>query len=397
VTRARRLGLGLMPALALLLGGMAAGEPPGTRGLRALVAGTEVPASIGYRIVVDDEVGGAPAARITLTRAQAFVGADVRIVVHPGDAPVFTGEVVGLEPCADRSRPVVVRAFNRLHRLTQGRKTRTFETKTDAEIVATIAADHALVPAVFTGLRERHDVVVQHDQTDLEFLLERAARIEFEVFVDDQTLYFQPRDPATVALGPLRVRPDAQLRAFHPRLSSSDSAQQVLVRGRTPDGTPVLGQASVPTLWLVPEIDDPLAIVGRTSEIFVHTPLSAAEAAALAQEGLDLAIADRVSAEALGDGSAALRSGRLVQVQGADARFDGTYYVRGVSHRYSHPDSGGGYRAVLRLRRADGAMFWIPKIDDEVLVMFVRGDLRAPIVVGSLWDSDDCPPPAAAP
>ena len=223
MTRARRLGLGLMPALALLLAGVAAGEPPGTRGLRALVAGTEVPASIGYRIVVDDEVGGAPAARITLTRAQAIVGADVRIVVHPGDAPVFTGEVVGLEPCADRSRPVVVRAFNRLHRLTQGRKTRTFETKTDAEIVATIAADHALVPAVFTGLRERHDVVVQHDQTDLEFLLERAARIEFEVFVDDQTLYFQPRDPATVALGPLRVRPDAQLRAFHPRLSSSDA------------------------------------------------------------------------------------------------------------------------------------------------------------------------------
>src|SRR5437899_8363622 len=26
----------------------------------------------------------------------------------------------------------------------------------------------------------------------------------------------------------------------------------------------------------------------------------------------------------------------ILQVQGADARFDGTYYVRGVSHRYSH-------------------------------------------------------------
>jgi phage protein D len=391
-TAAAAVGL----SLSTLVAGVAVGEVPGTRGLRAIVAGAEVVADVRYEIVVDDEVGDAPAARLTFTRAEAVVGADVKVVVHPDGATIFTGEVVGIEPSVetgDESR-VVIHAVNRVQRLARGRHSRTYEWQTDAEIVAAIAAEHGLIATPDAALGQRYPVVVQHDQTDLEFLLERAARIGFEVFVDDRTLYFQSRNPTAVELGPLRARPEAQLRVFHPRLSSTDSLQQVLIRGRTADGTPVVGQASVPTRWLVPELDDPLAIVGRTSEIVVHTPLPSAEAAAaLAREGLELAIAHRVSAEALAGGSAALRPGRLLAVQGANAPFDGTYYVQGVSHRYAHPESGGGYRAVLRLRRADGAMFFVPSIDDEVLVAFEHGDLREAVVVGSLWDSNDCPPP----
>jgi uncharacterized protein len=375
--------------VALLLVGLAAGvavaDAPGTRGLRVIVEGAEVPADVRYQIVVNDEIGGAPEARLTLTRTDAIVAADVKIGVHPGGATVFTGEIVGIEPVFETGgeSSVVIRAFNRLHRLTSERRSRTFEKKTAAEIVATIAAEHGLSAAPDVTLRQRYPVVMQQNQTDLAFLLERAARIDFEVFVDDQTLYFQPRDPAAVVL---------DLREFHPRLSSTGSVQQVIIRGFTADGTPLVGHASVPTLWLVPDRDDPLAIVGRTSEIFVKTPLeSAAAATALARKGLDLAIAERVSAEALAGGSAALRNGRIVVVQGANERFDGKYYVQGVSHRYSHPRSGGGYQAVLRLRRVDGGMFFLPDIDDEA--SFQHGDLRDPVVVGSLRDSDGCPPP----
>ena len=387
MSRVRVATAAMALVLATLAAGVAVADAPGTRGLRAIVADAEVPANVRYQIIVDDEVGGAPAVRLTLTRSDAVVGADVRVVVHPGGATVFTGEIVGIEPVfeAGGESHVVIRAFNRLHRLTSDRRSETYAGKTDAEIVAAIAARNQLLAAPDATLIQRYPSVIQHDQTDLEFLLERAARIGFEVFVDDQTLYFQPRDPAAVPLS---------LREFHPRLSSTKSVQQVVIRGHTADDTPVVGHASVPTIWLVPKLDDPLAIVGSTSEISVKTPLeSAAAATALAREGLDLAIAERVSAEALAGGNAALRAGRLTSVQGANARFDGKYYVQGVSHRYSHPQSGGGYQAVLRLRRADGGMFFLPSIDDEVLVSFQHGDLRDPVVVGSLWDSDDCPPP----
>jgi Type VI secretion system/phage-baseplate injector OB domain len=326
VNRRRLVGAASGLLTGLLVVGVAAAETPRALGLRAIVAGSEIPASVRYDIVVDDEVGGAPTARLTLTRAEAVIGDDVQVIVHPGGATIFRGEIVGIEP------------------------------------------------------------VVGPDGDPL--VLIRA------VFVDDRRLAVQPIDPDAIVLGPLRVRPAVGLRLFHPQLSSSDTVQQVVIRGRTADGTPVTGQASVPTLWLVPERDDPHTIVGRTSEIVVETPLASADAAAaLAREGLDLLVAERVSAETLADGSASLRSGRLVVVQGANARFDGQYYVKGVSHRYTHPQSGDGYHAVLRLLRADGGIFFLPDIDDEVLVAFEHGDLRRPVVVGSLWDSEDCPPP----
>jgi Type VI secretion system/phage-baseplate injector OB domain len=326
VNRRRLVGAASGLMTGLLVVGAAAAETPRALGLRAIVAGSEIPASVRYDIVVDDEVGGAPTARLTLTRAEAVIGDDVQVIVHPGGDTIFRGEIVGIEP------------------------------------------------------------VVGPDGDPL--VLIRA------VFVDDRRLAVQPIDPDAIVLGPMRVRPAVGLRLFHPQLSSSDTVQQVVIRGRTADDTPVTGQASVPTLWLVPERDDSHTIVGRTSEIVVETPLASADAAAaLAREGLDLLIAERVSAETLADGSASLHSGRLVVVQGANARFDGQYYVKGVSHRYTHPQSGDGYHAVLRLLRADGGMFFLPSIDDEVLVAFEHGDLRRPALVGSLWDSDDCPPP----
>jgi uncharacterized protein involved in type VI secretion and phage assembly len=55
-----------------------------------------------------------------------------------------------------------------------------------------------------------------------------------------------------------------------------------------------------------------------------------------------------------------------------------------------------GYEAWARLAvfmagNNRGAWF-IPDVDDEVLVAFVAGDPRHPIVVGSLWNGSDTPP-----
>jgi uncharacterized protein involved in type VI secretion and phage assembly len=36
--------------------------------------------------------------------------------------------------------------------------------------------------------------------------------------------------------------------------------------------------------------------------------------------------------------------------------------------------------------------FFLPEIDDEVLVMFEHGDFRSPIVIGALWNGKDLPP-----
>src|SRR5206468_11114826 len=115
---------------------------------------------------------------------------------------------------------------------------RTFEKRSDGEVAAILAKENQLEfgpsgPEASIG-QER---IVQDNQTDLEFLLERAARIGYEVFVDDQTLYFQRRvDPSSIVLGCVQTRALswAELKIFHPRLSSANVVSKVIVRGWDP-------------------------------------------------------------------------------------------------------------------------------------------------------------------
>ncbi len=37
-------------------------------------------------------------------------------------------------------------------------------------------------------------------------------------------------------------------------------------------------------------------------------------------------------------------------------------------------------------------MFFLPEVDDEVLVAFLDGDINCPYVIGALWNSTDTPP-----
>lgn len=60
------------------------------------------------------------------------------------------------------------------------------------------------------------------------------------------------------------------------------------------------------------------------------------------------------------------------------------------------PDAGGGYNVWARLATLmagnNRGSWFIPDVDDEVLVAFEGGDPRRPYVVGALWNGKDRPP-----
>lgn len=49
-------------------------------------------------------------------------------------------------------------------------------------------------------------------------------------------------------------------------------------------------------------------------------------------------------------------------------------------------------RVVSPMAGADRGIFFLPEVEDEVLVAFEHGDIRKPIVLGSLWNGSDSPP-----
>lgn len=368
--------------------------------LRVVVNGAVVPAVRVAAIAVEGDTAGVDVATIALAAGSVppAVGDDLLVdAVMGGTArSIFKGEIVGLEPSAAASGPVVLKAFNRLHRLTRGRKTRTFEKQSDADIARTIAKEAGLeLGAASPEISIPHDHVFQHNQTDLEFLRARAALIGFEVWVDDRTLNLRRRpDAPEVAVGCAPTRDDrALLRLFHPKLAGNTAPSMVSVHGFNQlFNEEIVATAIRGLIPLSPGGADMKTPPGTAIDLGVVQALQDEAAAHGAAAGTLAALTKLdLAGEAETDGSPALHAGVRVSVQGADSRFNGAYYVTGVQHRYQK-GSDDGYHTLLRLVRSDRGLFVLPEIGDEVLIAFEHGDLSRPFVVGSLWDSDERPP-----
>jgi uncharacterized protein involved in type VI secretion and phage assembly len=49
-------------------------------------------------------------------------------------------------------------------------------------------------------------------------------------------------------------------------------------------------------------------------------------------------------------------------------------------------------RIVTPMAGKERGMYFLPEVDDEVLVVFAHGDVRFPCVLGALWNGADAPP-----
>ena len=317
-------------------------------------------------------------------------------------ASIFKGEIISVEPAFDEGGEptVVIRAFNRLHRLTRGTHSRTYERKSDAEIAAQLAREAGLAFGP-TGPEASvaNDHVFQHNQTDLAFLQDRAARIGYEVWVDDWTLYFQRRaDPLPVVLGcaPASALPSARLRVFHPRLSSANRVSKVTVRGWDPARQEEIpATATRPVIPLSPAGRQVINPPGSLLDLGFVRPLETAAASYGAAIGTLTALtAGEVSAEVDAEGNAALRDRARVFLEGTGQAFNGEYQIVRATHRFGGA-SKDGWHTLLRIARADRGVYLLPEVGDEVLVAFEHGDIAHPIVVGSLWDDGERPPAEA--
>lgn len=267
---------------------------------------------------------------------------------------VLIGEITGLEPDfeAEGLPMLTVRGYDRRHRLMRGRKTRSFIQSKDSDIAGQIAQEAGLT-ARTEDSQVVHDYVLQHNQTDLEFLEGRARRIGFEIAVEDRDLSFRARQ--NTGGEALTLERHGDLLELYPRLTTLGQAGEVAVRGWSPrDKQAVVGKAAAGDEGTVMggAITGPAAVTqvfGAAVDATVDLPvLSQAEADQIAGGRLKEMALSYITGDGVAMGRTDLKAGTVVRIERVGRRFSGLYYTSSVCHMYSPRR---GYRTAFTFRR----------------------------------------------
>jgi phage protein D len=277
--------------------------------------------------------------------ASVAPGKALQIAAKAGNsqAPLFDGEIVEIEAdflAGDRS--ILIRAFDRLHRLARGRHVETYVNMNDGDIVRKIAREAGLVAKV-GPTPTVHQHVFQDNVTHLDLLRERAAGLGFLLYVDSKNLHFEPLEPKEPVA---ELTFQANLREFHPRLTTIDQVTEVAARGWDPDRkVEVIGKANrgngAPSIG----VDGQGGAFARRA-FAMPAPILVADrpirvqalADGLAKAAMDRRVAKFVEAEGAAQGTPVLQAGVSVKLKEIGERFSGTYFVTAATHSYDPED-----------------------------------------------------------
>lgn len=275
-----------------------------------------------------------------------WFGEELRVQVYYRDAllDIFNGRVVGLEGIYPDNRPpeLEIRAEDALEALRRFTRSREFRDATDAQIAESIASEYGLTPLVdLEG--GTHDTVVQLQQNDLAFLVERVRLAGGDVRVRDGRLIALPRGKSDVPT--VSLERGAELTAFRARADLTGQVSTLRVHGwDNLNKQPALGQALAGSAADMPGFADGGSVV--------HSTLGPGE-----WQGARSAAGDPNSAETIarsyyrersgeflrgsgsGPGLPQIWAGRRVLISGLGDWFDGEYQVRRLLHSFD-PDNG---------------------------------------------------------
>jgi uncharacterized protein involved in type VI secretion and phage assembly len=394
------------------------------------------------------------------------VGKEVEIKIETGgeqgglEGDLIKGEITALEPSfsAEGQTTMMIRGYDKSHRLHRGRQTRTFLSQKDDDVVRTIAGDVGLTPDIDTT-SVTYDYILQNNQTNMEFLSARAARIGYQVYAAEGRLYFKKGD-ANLGQGPELSIGDT-LDSFRPRLTASQQADTIKVKGWDPKGKQAIEAQATPSSSLnqggMMRTGGDLAqgAFGAAEAVVTDRPVFIADEATALATGLSYDISrECIQAEGACQGDPRIKAGRTVTIRGVGRRFSGRYFITSATHVYSQsgyettfsisgrqpntlghllasdngreqgqglvrgvvtglvtnlndPDDLGRIkvkyawlgeiesdwvRIATPMAGAERGFFYLPEVNDEVLIAFEHGDVHRPYVVGALWSNEDKPP-----
>jgi len=367
---------------------------------------------------------------------------------------ILEGEITAIETefTSKSQAPMIIRGYDVSHRLHRGRYNRSFQNITDSDLVKQITSEVGISPGTITPTTIVHDYVFQENQTNMEFLRERAARMGFELYVQDGKLNFrQPTQDQSLSLTWLE-----DIHNFHVRVTSAEQVASVEVRGW--DYTtkqPIVSTANTEQIITTTDNDkgskSSTKFNSQPKMIVVDQPVfTTNEAETIAQSLCNELGGEFVYADAKSEGNPAIRTGRVVALKDL-GNYSGSYYVTETRHLFNErkyttefsvrglragdlfatlapqthlqpgqtllvgivsnnqdPQGWGRVRVKFPTLTEEDESNWarvvsvgagpnrgfdcLPEINDEVLVAFEHGDIHRPYVIGGVWNGTDAPP-----
>jgi phage protein D/phage baseplate assembly protein gpV len=255
---------------------------------------------------------------------------------------LIKGEITALEPnfSAQGDTAMLVRGYDKCHRLHRGKKIRTFLKTKDSDLASKLAGEAGLTPEVDTTTIT-YDYVLQNNQTNMEFLMARAERIGYQVCAAEGKLYFK-KGEANLGDGPELVFAE-NLLSFRPCLTAAHQADKMFVRGWDPKGKKLIESQAAPSGGLnqggmtqTGGAKTQSAFGSSAEAIVVDQPVFTADEAKALATGLSNDISrEFVQAEGVCAGHPEVKAGWTVKITNVGTRFSGKYFVTSATHIYN--------------------------------------------------------------
>jgi phage protein D len=314
-----------------------------------------------------------------LSSAGISIGTKVSVLGGTGtggsDQLLIAGEVTSLEAVSrNLNSHSIVRGYDLCHRMQRAHRTRTFLNATDSDIATQIAKAAGLTELKIEPSSTVHAFVGQCNQTDWDFLAQRAREIGYDVGIAAGTFFFRKGASVTTATGPpIGLTFPTTLRRFRPRVTSGNLAPKVEVRVWDPaqakivangkaagTGTARFDGTAPASLAGTFVSDTPQAATAQpgapavgnlgpapqsTAHIVHDRPV--ASGAAIDSAAADAAggLADQIAstfaeADGVAGGNPGLQPGTVVSISGVPAAFCGSWLITNARHNFGFDEDG---------------------------------------------------------
>ena len=279
---------------------------------------------------------------------------------------MLTGEITSLRPTfpAGGQPTLAISGLSLLHRLRTKQQSQVYTNKTDSQMAREVAGRLGIpIDTPSESGEQPYPYVLQANQYDALFLMQRAHRAGYDIFVKEEDAAGQPA-PSRLYFGrstgvkrkTYTLDYGSSLTEFQPTLTTANQVGSVTVRAwdavhkrliegkATRSGLETKGVGAQGGQSAIEQ-----SFNQREEIIADHPVANQAEADRLARETLENIAKDMVKATASTVGLPELRAGSLIYVTGVGERFSGWYFVTGTTHTIG--DS--GYTTQFECRREE--------------------------------------------